>query len=136
MKTSTVKFLVFFISIHGIKSQNLPDGSICQDFNGSDGVCIAVRNCKVLFDKLKNNTIKRDQIKICNEVTRFVCCPSENVNNTLKSNISKSDVLVISRSSLWDLVENESSTCGKPKMAFGTAYHGTQVKRGAYPWYN
>ncbi|KAL7042180.1 hypothetical protein ACKWTF_001051 [Chironomus riparius] len=134
MKTTFVKVLFFIFLIRGIKSQNLPDGSSCQDFNGFNGICVSIRNCKVIFDKLKNNSIRREQIKVCDDVTRSICCPSEIINNNFKSNSSRLDVPVSSRSSLWDFVENESSNCGKPKMAFGTAYHGTQVKRGAYPW--
>lgn len=32
-------------------------------------------------------------------------------------------------------MQTDSHQCGKPVIGFGTAFYGTQIKRGAYPWW-
>ncbi|XP_070509162.1 ovochymase-like [Chironomus tepperi] len=115
-----IKLLILILIIRGIKNEDLKLGSKCQNNDGSEGVCGLINNCKVIADKLKNRLVRPQEV-VCNQVRRYVCCPTDTME-------------ISSRSFSWDLIEHGPSSCGKPAISFGTAFHGVQVKRGAYPW--
>lgn len=85
MKTSNMIFYILILIISVVKSENFPHGSTCQDFDGSEGVCVSIDKCKILRDKLRKGIIQKNQTMICNEEMRFVCCRRSNPIITYES---------------------------------------------------
>ena len=78
-----MRFAVLVLVITIVKSENLQSGAKCDTFDNSEGVCVNIRQCKILHDKLRNGSIKINQVKVCNDTTRFVCCPTETNRSNL-----------------------------------------------------
>lgn len=77
MKTLIFKVLLIFVLFYNVKSEDLPIGSKCESHDGSEGSCVIVNNCVSIVEKLRNRSIAMNQIKICNQKNRYVCCPAE-----------------------------------------------------------
>lgn len=71
-----LKFLIIFESISFIKAQSTPIYSTCSDKYNITGICINVERCGDLHSHLTNGVLKREEVSICNEELRLVCCPS------------------------------------------------------------
>jgi len=81
MKTLIFKVLLIFVLFYNVKSEDLPIGSKCESHGGSEGSCVIVNNCASIVEKLRNRSIAMNQIKICNQNNRYVCCPAESLAN-------------------------------------------------------
>jgi len=89
MVSRIMKFIILIIFLSTIRSENLESGENCLTFKSSDGICVSISKCKILQDQLRNGSININQVKVCNNATRFVCCPIENTSSRLNSNGSK-----------------------------------------------
>jgi hypothetical protein len=77
MYTSKFKILFSIILIlnYTIASDDLAKGSDCTLKSGLSGICQSIYDCQETFNKLRNGLIRSEQITICNEQMRYVCCP-------------------------------------------------------------
>jgi hypothetical protein len=89
MLSRSTKFVILIIFLSSVRSENLESGENCLTFNNSEGICVSINECKILEDQLRNRTIEIYQAKVCNNATRFVCCPTESISSRLNLNKSK-----------------------------------------------
>lgn len=78
MKTSNLLILILILKISVFICEDLASGSNCQAYDGSEGVCVSIDKCKTLREKLRKGLVQKNQVQICNEKMRFVCCKISN----------------------------------------------------------
>lgn len=76
MKRLVLKFCILLTINFGSAQLNLEHGSSCFLKNGLFGSCVDISSCPQLRTLLTNGKISRDDITICNEDLRYLCCPS------------------------------------------------------------
>jgi hypothetical protein len=77
MELSIGKILILIFIVSGIESEDLSLGSRCQINKSTEGSCVDIDSCSIIRDKLRHGTIRMNQVAVCNNLMRYVCCPVE-----------------------------------------------------------
>jgi len=78
MKRLILKFLIYLVIGFGLINEiqsSLSHGSSCLLNNGLIGICVDISSCQQLKTLLAERKVNRDDITICNEALRYLCCP-------------------------------------------------------------
>ena len=86
MGSSKIQFLIFFLTILKVRSENISSGSICQTHDGSEGRCVRPNSCDVLLDRLRSGSMLRSQVVTCNKSIQLICCPIETLSISSRMN--------------------------------------------------
>ncbi|CAG9797990.1 unnamed protein product [Chironomus riparius] len=148
MKRLTLKLVLLFYVLNAtLGNANQPYGSTCSLEDGAVGFCADIAHCPSIAKLLRNQLITADQIKVCNKLSRYMCCPySKSEDTTQESITSKSQTITNADDSTTtegqiDLVklsdieyQNKNYTCGSSGISISLIVNGTQSERGAWPW--
>ena len=75
MNSLKIKILFSILLIFASTSADLSIGSECTLKNGLSGICQTINKCGEIYNKLNFGVIGIEQVTICNQQMRYVCCP-------------------------------------------------------------